>query len=99
MSDLNERWQHRDGDAANNILSNLRWATPQENSNDRVRHGHGTQLHGSRHSLAKLCDDDVRRMRLMRKDGVTFRVIADIFGVSASMAFRAISGERWRRLS
>jgi NUMOD4 motif/HNH endonuclease len=30
---------HWDGDPANNVLSNLRWATKSENYQDSVRHG------------------------------------------------------------
>lgn len=30
---------HYDGNAMNNWLSNLRWGTPQDNADDRVRHG------------------------------------------------------------
>src|SRR5882762_11974327 len=31
--------RHLDGDNLNNKLSNLRWGTPKENGEDRVRHG------------------------------------------------------------
>lgn len=30
---------HTDGNAMNNWLSNLRWGTPQDNADDRIRHG------------------------------------------------------------
>jgi hypothetical protein len=42
---------HGDGDRTNNVLSNLRWATPKENTADRYRHG--TVLFGTRHPLGR----------------------------------------------
>jgi hypothetical protein len=57
------------------------------------------ELPGAAHPLAKLCDDDVRRMRLMREAGATFQVLADTFGISRPITRRVISGERWRHVS
>jgi hypothetical protein len=42
---------HGDGDRTNNALSNLRWATPKENTADRYRHG--TVLFNTRHPLGR----------------------------------------------
>jgi hypothetical protein len=42
---------HGDGHRTNNLLSNLRWATPKENTADRYRHG--TVLFGTRHPLGR----------------------------------------------
>lgn len=36
---LQHQVAHNDGDSGNNVISNLRWATPQENQQDRVIHG------------------------------------------------------------
>lgn len=72
---------HGDGDPANNVLGNLRWATHQANIDDRAAHGTGAQ--GVRQGLAKLTDDLVREARassertavLARKFGVTWRAL------------------------
>jgi hypothetical protein len=37
---------HGDGDKANNVVTNLRWATRKENEGDKVRHG--TKVFGAR---------------------------------------------------
>lgn len=72
---------HGDGDPANNLVGNLRWATHQENIDDRGAHGTGAE--GARQGLAKLTDDIVREVRsssertavLARQFGVTWRAL------------------------
>lgn len=49
---------HRDGDKANNTPPNLYWATPQENTDDRERHGRTHRGPRSPEALARLCRGD-----------------------------------------
>ena len=52
---------HWDRDPGNNRLSNLRWATPQENSDDKARHG--TIVRGEDQVTAKLTNAAVAEIR------------------------------------
>lgn len=47
---------------------------------------HGTTRRGESHGNAKLTNDDVRRIRLMREEGSKLREIAEAFGISQSLA-------------
>src|SRR3546814_16009402 len=55
---------HNDGDPLNNRLENLRYATPAENTDDKLKHG--TLLRGNAVGTAKLTVGDVRFIRQMR---------------------------------
>lgn len=70
---------HRDGNALNNHVSNLYWATRIENAADKVRHG--TALRGTRHWMSKLTDEQVD---YIRKCGDNTVVLGKQFGVSIS---------------
>jgi hypothetical protein len=52
---------HGDGTRGNNVLANLAWGTPKANSADRRRHGTGPN--GRRNPKAKLCEQQVLRIR------------------------------------
>lgn len=71
---------HKDGDKGNNLISNLKWATPKENQEDRVRHGRGQE--GEQNGSVKLTDVQVRWIRRLRKDGVLYKTLAKVFKVS-----------------
>lgn len=87
--------RHLDGNKLNNASSNLAWATQKENLADM--HDHGTALIGEKNPMARLTDDAVASMRLIReKDGLPYHVIAKIFGVSAMTAHRAINHRSWK---
>ena len=72
--------RHRDGNAENNRLGNLRWGTSQENADDKRRHG--TVQFGEDNSHAKITASDVRRIRRLLAAGVPFRTIAAEYGVT-----------------
>lgn len=70
---------HRDGRNSNNVLRNLRWATPTSNQRDKRRHG--TLLKGSTHPNSKLTEAKVRKMRKLRQQGKTLHALAKLFKV------------------
>lgn len=71
----------------------LRWATPQENTQDKMLHG--TVRRGERHGMSKLTDIQVKDILSMR--GKKHREeIAAIFGISKNTVSGIHSGRLWK---
>lgn len=70
----------------------VRWATPLENSGDRVIHG--TSWRGSKAKQAKLTADQVREIRILSQSN-THAAIARRFGVSETTIYRIIKRQNW----
>lgn len=70
----------------------LRWATPTENSNDRLQHG--TMIRGADSHNAKLTEDDVRRIRSLRGK-LPQQEIAEMFGVHQATVSHIQIGTSW----
>jgi hypothetical protein len=87
---------HRDGDASNNKLTNLRWATRSENERDKI--GHGRSNRGERHGMSKLKPRDIRKMRNLNKRGWNSIEIAPLFPVSARYIRDILKRKRWSHL-
>lgn len=73
----------------------LRWATRSENEADK--HLHGTKGVGADSHLAKLTEDDVRRIRTLGSV-MTQRGLGRMFGVCHSTIARILSGRTWFNL-
>lgn len=83
---------HNDGNRANNMPTNLRWGTPQENSDDAVAHGAIAQ--GERHPKAKLTDRQVRELQDDWKTGrYTLAQLGEKYGISRDYAWK-LKGNR-----
>jgi hypothetical protein len=85
---------HWDGNRLNNHVSNLRWATIQENNgDDRRRLGAGK---GVRNGRAKVTDNIVRAIRLefVGRHGDIAR-LARKYGVAHTTAFDIVHRRRW----
>lgn len=87
---------HNNGDTSDNRLENLRWATFSENSADSVRHGTSSRPGGTDHFRSKLNHEKINEARKMREDGLSFRSIAKVFGVSHNTIREAISGRSYK---
>lgn len=87
---------HINGDTFCNVRSNLYWATPQENMDDRERHGRTAK--GERQHSAKLTNEQVREMRRRRKEGAKLATLAADFGVTFSTVGKIVSGKSWRHI-
>lgn len=75
---------HWDGNARNNHVSNLRWATPKENIADKRRLG----------EHQKLTQEQVEEIRL-RKGTVSTPKLAREYGVVPSHIWRIQNGQVW----
>lgn len=84
---------HTDGRPANNAISNLRYATPLQNTHDKFRHG--TVLRGSCVVGSKLNAAQVAKIRRDRGAGAKVTELAAEYGVSIAQISRICSGTRW----
>jgi len=84
---------HWDGDQLNSTVGNLRYATPQENADDRIRHG--TVPRGERHWASKLSDEKVRQIR---STSHPHKEVAVQFGISESMIRLIRTRKSWRHV-
>ena len=85
---------HKDGDKANNHVSNLEWATKSANCTHRSRVL--GKVRGEVHGRARLTEDQVRAIRLDKRYAIT---IAAELGVASSTIDRIRSGQAWRHVA
>jgi hypothetical protein len=84
---------HLDGTRTNNSAENLKWLTSKENQSHRVIHG--TANIGDNAHQAILCEAEIPRIRERRKQGETYRNIAEDYGVHLSTIHYACNGKNW----
>lgn len=80
---------HKDGDHTNNVLNNLEYIPKRKNYDHAVQHR--LYAHSEKRGASKLTTDSVR---LIRKSELAAKVLAEIYGVSAT----AISAVRKRKI-
>ena len=86
---------HGNGDRHDNRLGNLRWATPLENSGDRVLHG--THPAGAQNPAAKLDAATVYQIReTYRSGGVRQADLAALYSVGQAQIGRIVTGKSWK---
>lgn len=73
--------------------NHVRWATIQENANDKIIHG--TSGKGSRNSMAKITEKDVEMIRRLRAMGMKQKVISKIYNLSEQSISFIVLGINW----
>lgn len=88
---------HRCGKAHEGCVnqSHIRWATPEENENDKILHG--TRVSGEKNGQSKIVEAQAAEI-LSLKGKATHEKIGKMFGVSASLVGLIHSGDRWPHL-
>lgn len=88
--------RHLDGNAYNNALENLAWGTQKQNMDDKKKHG--TNVEGTGCWQAKLTEDDVVKIRELRKSGETLDAISKMFPVTPNNIWDVTSGRTWKHV-
>jgi hypothetical protein len=91
---------HNDGNPQNNHVSNLRWATPKENSADKIVHG--THQIGERNGRSKrtgLTDAAVIEIRELVKAGLQYQDIAERFAISRFNVCLIATRRTWKHVA
>ncbi len=86
--------RHLDSNPANNVPSNVCWATHLENIRDKYLHG--TMPHGETHPMAKLTEEKVREIHFYFAMDYNNREIGEIFGVDNTTISCIRTGKTWR---
>ena len=87
---------HLNGNRSDNRLENIAWVSPHENEAHKLKHG--TRARGERQHLSKLTDSKVKEMRELQKTGLTFKKLAETYGVTIAAAHRAVRGFTWKHV-
>lgn len=95
-SQKGEECCHKDGNPANNYLTNLRWGSRASNMADRINHG--TANRGERHGRSKLSENDVRSIKILLQKGWTQKKIAAKFNVHRVLISMIKLGKVWKHL-
>ncbi len=86
---VNEQVRHLDGNPSNNHVSNLKWGSVAENSEDTLRH--------ERNRRAKLKSAQVLAIRRRASDGNGME-LSRAYGVNISTILAVVRGKTWRHL-
>lgn len=86
--------RHKDGNRSNNTTRNLRWGTYKQNYDDSRKHQ--TNCEGERNGFSILTACQVREMRKLRKQGLTYHALGRRFKTHWSNASLIIRGRTWK---
>lgn len=87
---------HINFDVSDNQVSNLEWATHQENMNHSKVHGRMASPHGEKGGNSKLTLEVVRAIRKEREEnGTTYIALATKYNTNYSNVAHIMRGSRW----
>lgn len=89
---------HKDGNKANNHISNLEWVSPSENIKHSFSLGLSNQK-GSKNAYSKLKESEVSEIRELSKKGVKGIDIAKKFRITRPTVSSIINNKTWNHVN
>jgi hypothetical protein len=91
---------HKDTNKLNNYFDNLEWRTHTGNMTHAEESGCFDRRKGELNENAKLTDQDVRNMLLIRAlTGLSYRKIGKLFNVCPQLVWEIDKGKKWKHVS
>lgn len=87
---------HIDGNKRNNKLENLEWCNSSENQKHAFDLGLQKARKGEKSNLFKLSQEQIDKIFVLRKEGMTQREIAEIVGCSRSNISYILNKKTWQ---
>jgi hypothetical protein len=87
---------HNDGNVTNNQLSNLRWDTRINNTNDKRKHGRIP--YGEKSGCAKLTSKQVLKIRNMYENGYAINEISEYFDATQQNIYSIVHYKTWKHI-
>ena len=95
----NYKINHKDGNKSNNHKDNLETTTDTENTQHAYDIGLTKSLKGEKHSRTKLTDNDVIKIRQLRKiDGLSYPEILKIYNITYAALKSILLYRNWKHL-
>ena len=88
---------HNDGNPMNNRLDNLDWKSPQDNWNDRRKHG--TASVGEKHPMATITEERVKTIKRQLAAGAIGKNLAIEHNVSVYVISQINTGKTWSHVN
>jgi len=89
---------HLDGNPKNNNIDNLKWESPSDNN--KRKKDHKTWQGGSKNGNAKLCEESVRNIKLLRlNEKLTHKQLSELYNVGKSNIKKILSGRAWKHVT
>lgn len=89
---------HKDGNALNNVLSNLEWVTWQRNAEDSVERGTKFILSGEAHHWTRFTVPQIHVIRQLAADGLSYGEIARLFSTDTRNISRIVRRINWKHI-
>ena len=87
---------HRNGNGKDNRLFNLRYDTPENNYDDRRKHG--TDISGEKNPSSKLTTENVLAIKRLLEEKVPGKQIAKLFDVTDVLISQIKLGKAWKHI-
>lgn len=78
--------------------SHLEIGTPADNIRDKYERGRNDDRKGENHPLARLHDDDIRRIRKLASVGMRHQQLAQLFGMSRQYIGKIVRRQNWKHI-
>lgn len=88
---------HIDGVKTNNYFLNLEWCTESENQLHAIRTGLKIPNRGESHPMKKLTYEKTQEIKKRYELGLTYKQLANEYGVHFSTIGRIINAQLWRK--
>lgn len=90
---------HKDGDKANNAVTNLEWCSKSDNCQHAIDEGLYEQARGESSGSAKVTESDVIEMRRLWASGMLQKDIAARFGIGRKAVTKIVNRQRWKHVA